>query len=235
MISLKAQSYSLLDLTHPLNPAAPTWSGTCGFEQRIIVDYPEACRVQEITMNAGTGTHIDAPLHFIPGAKSVADIAIEELIVPLCVVNVSKKVHADYYITAQDITEYEQHHGEIEADSFVIGHTGWDQRWHNPQLYRNPDPTGQMHFPGFTAEAAELLLARKIKGIGIDSLSPDCLDLKFPVHYLILGAGKYIIENLTQCQKLPPKGAFGIFLPIKTTGGTEGVMRAVALIPCPSI
>ncbi len=231
MLEFSAPYYHIIDLTHTLNPEVPTWNGTCDFKQSIFLDYDEVCRVQNIELNAGTGTHIDAPSHFIRGGKSSADLPIEDLIAPICVVNVTKKIHADYYISVQDIEDYEQSYGLIEPGSVVIGYTGWDKYWYDPQKYRNPDQDGQMHFPGFSKEAAALLLDRDIRGIGIDTLSPDCLDLNFPVHKLILGASKYILENLTQCKKLPPKGAYGIFLPIKTAGGTEAVMRAAALVP----
>jgi kynurenine formamidase len=223
--------FKTVDLTHTLSPKAPTWSGSCGFQDRVIVDYPEACRVQAIEMNAGTGTHLDAPSHFIPGAKSIAELPLEDFMAPLCVIDVSHKAHADYYLSTQDLIDFEKRYGKIPADSWVIGCTGWDRYWQDPQRYRNADAEGQMHFPGFSPEAAEYLLERRIKGLGIDSLSPDCLDLSFPVHYLILGAGKSIAENLSHCQNLPPLGAYGLFLPIKTENGTEAVMRACALIP----
>jgi kynurenine formamidase len=224
-------SFKLLDLTHTLNSAAPTWSGNCGFNHHVIVDYPEACRVQSIEMNAGTGTHIDAPAHFIPGAKGAAEIALEDLFAPIFLIDVSEKVHADYYIDCEDILAFEKQYGKIAAGSLVIGYTGWDQYWHDPKKFRNPDETGQMHFPGFSARSAELLLERNIAGLAVDSLSPDCLDLNFPVHYAILGAGKYIVENLANCRFLPPIGAYSIILPIKTEEGTEAVARAVALLP----
>lgn len=225
------QDFKIVDLTHTLTPTVPTWSGTCGFEHRVIVDYPEACRVQAVEMNAGTGTHIDAPSHFIPNAKSAADIPVEEFIAPIFMVDVSAKAHADYYITTDDILEFEKKHGKIAPQSLVIGYTGWDQYWFDAKKFRNPDETGQMHFPGFSPEAAELLLERDIVGLAVDSLSPDCLDLNFPVHYAILGAGKYIVENLANCKLLPPVGAYGIILPIKTEGGTEALTRAIALVP----
>ena len=223
--------FKLVDLTHTLSSQAPTWEGSCGFAHRVIVDYPEACRVQEITMNAGTGTHLDAPSHFIQGAASSADISLEACIAPLFVVDVSQKVHADYYISVADLQEFEARFGLIAKDSWVIGCTGWDRYWQDAALYRRADSQGQMHFPGFSKEAAAYLLERRIKGLGIDSLSPDCLDLSFPVHYAFLGAGKPIAENLTNCQALPPIGAFGFFLPIKTLEGTEAPMRAFALLP----
>lgn len=223
--------FKIVDLTHTLDSLAPTWSGNCGYEHRVIVDYPEACRVQSIEMNAGTGTHIDAPSHFIPGALSVADIPIEQFIAPIYMIDVSAKAHADYYITCEDVIQFEKQYGKIKPGGLVIGYTGWDQYWHDANKFRNPDETGQMHFPGFSGESAELLLERNIVGLAVDSLSPDCLDLNFPVHYSILGAGKYIVENLANCKLLSPVGSYSIILPIKTRDGTEAVSRAIGLIP----
>src|SRR2546423_1157486 len=136
--------FKLVDLTHPLNPLVPTWSGDCGYKHTVIVDYPEVCRVQTIEMNAGTGTHLDAPSHFIPGAKNIADISIEDLIVPIVIMDVTHKAHADYYISANDIAEYEKEYGKIQAKSLVIGRTGWDRFWHDTRQYRNPDKNEQM-------------------------------------------------------------------------------------------
>ncbi len=223
--------FNFIDLTHTLDSSVPTWSGNCGYNHQIIVDYPEACRVQAIEMNAGTGTHIDAPSHFIPGAKSAADIPLEELIAPVFLIDVSAKAHADYYISCDDILAFEKRYGKITPGSLVVGYTGWDQYWQDAKKFRNPDESGQMHFPGFAAESAELLLERNIAGLAIDSLSPDCLDLTFPVHYAILGAGKYIVENLANCKYLPATGAFSIILPVKTRDGTEAIARAIGLVP----
>jgi kynurenine formamidase len=225
-----ALHFEVLDLTHTLTPEVPTWNGTCDFKQRVIVDYAEACRVQEICLNAGTGTHLDAPLHFIPEGASVADMPLENFMVPLCVIKVTEKVHADYYADVDVIEAFEQQNGRIPAGALVIFHTGWDQHWSSPERYRGVDAQGQMHFPGITEAAAQALVERDVAGLGIDTLSPDCLNLNFPVHYRMLGAGKYIVENLTHCERLPAIGSYGLFLPLKTAGGTESVIRACALV-----
>ncbi len=224
--------YRLLDLTHFLNSSVPTWEGYCGFQHHVLLDYNNGCRVQSVHMRSGPGTHIDAPAHFIPDGMDVADIPLEELIAPLCVIDVSKKAHADYYITRDDILEFERRHGKIIGKSLVVGYTGWDRYWQT-EKFRNVDVNGQMHFPGFSPESAKYLLEKNIVGIGIDTLSPDCLDLTFPVHHLILGAGKYIIENLANCSQLPVIGSYAMVLPLKAQGITESPVRAVGLIPTP--
>jgi kynurenine formamidase len=127
------------------------------------------------------------------------------------------------------VQTYEKKYGVIPQGSIVIANTGWNRFWVNAKAYRNEDAHGQMHFPAFSAQAAKLLVTREIAGIAIDTLSPDCLDRNFPVHNIILGAGKFIIENIGDCSQLPPDGSYLIALPLKIEGVTEAPMRIVAL------
>jgi len=220
----------LIDLTHTLNASVPTWNGSCGFEQALKMDYEQGCRVQAIKMHAGVGTHMDAPSHFIRDGLSVADIPLENLIVPVCVLDVSNKCHPLYMISEADILAYEKTFQQIPEKCLVIAYTGWDKYWQTPSKYRNQNKNGHMEFPGFSKKAAEMLVERNVAGIGIDTLSPDGSDMTFPVHHTILGSGGYIIENLTQCNQLPPMGAYVITLPLKAENGTESAIRAVGLV-----
>lgn len=220
----------IIDLTHILNGDIPTWNGTCGFHSEIKMDYPKGCRVQQYKMHAGVGTHMDAPSHFYKDGKHIADMPLEQLIVPGHVIDVTQRRAPDLLISPADLKVYEERHGKIEKNSLVIGYTGWGAFWDDTSRYRNPDTSGKMHFPGFSKEAAQFLLERDIAGLGIDTLSPDGSNQGFPVHELILGAGKYILENLTNLDKLPPKGALCFALPIKVDQGTEAAVRAVALL-----
>lgn len=221
--------YQFIDLTHTLNPHVPTWNGSCGFEQSIKMDYEQGCRVQAVKMHAGVGTHMDAPSHFIPGGKSISDIPIENLIVPACVIDVSMQASENYMVSEKDLSSYEKTFTKIPKNSLVIFYTGWSKHWHEPSKYRNPDQNGVVRFPGVSAKVAEILMEREIAGIGIDTLSPDGSDMSFPVHHIILGAGRYIIENLCHCEKLPPQGSYVIALPLKVQEGTESAMRVVGI------
>lgn len=205
----------------------PTWEGGCGFCLETTQD-DETFRLQHITMQAGVGTHMDAPSHLFPNTLSIDEIPLENLISPICVIDVSKQATADYTISTNDIRTYETAYGRIQG--LVIGYTGWDRFWPNPEAYRNVDSQGQRRFPSFSKEAAELLLSREIAGIAIDTLSPDC-NPHFPVHRLILGAGKYIIENIANASLLPPKGAHALSLPLFIQGGSEAPTRVLGLIP----
>lgn len=223
--------FRIVDLTHPLTPQIPTWNGSCGFCLEIKKDYDRMFRVQKMSMHAGVGTHMDAPSHRIEGGLSIADIPLEQLIVPACVLDVSARADADYEISVEDIENYEKANGVIPKNSLVIGYTGWEQFWSDSSSYRNLDAEGKMHFPAFSGKAAEFLLKREIAGIAIDTLSPDCKDQSYPVHKHILGAGKYIIENISNCSQIPPKGCYAIVLPLRAEETTESPIRAIALVP----
>lgn len=224
------KNFKLVDLTHSLSSLVPTWGGSCGFCLETTEDYNQGFRVQQMEMIAGIGTHMDAPSHRIRGGRSISDIPLEQLIVPVCILDVSERAVADYEISVKDIEDYEEVHGLIENNSLVIAFTGWNRFWMDAAAYRNCDANGQMHFPAFSAQAAELLLKRNISGIAIDTLSPDCLDNAFTVHQLILGAGKYIIENIADCSQIPPKGSFAIAFPLRSESA-ESPIRIIGLVP----
>lgn len=222
--------FQIIDLTHTLMPDIPIWDGVCGFQHTIVADYDgdlskTQFRVQQLIMQAGIGTHIDAPSHCIAGAKSVADIPLTELIAPCIVINIAASAHANYSLSLCDINAFESQYGTIPAGSFVIVYTGWDKYWHSPALYKN-----NYVFPSVTAEAAMLLLQRNIVGLGIDTLSPDRPESKFAVHQILLTAGKYIVENIANAANLPPTGAYSLALPIKAAQVTEAPMRLIALL-----
>lgn len=222
----------LLDLTHTLDDSVPTWSGSCGFHYEVKMDYDQGVRVLSYKMHAGVGTHMDAPTHFFREGKNIADIELDALLAPLCVINVSNKRSPELFIQPEDILEFEKEFGQIPSNGFVAGFTGWQEFWGDPLKYRNPDKEGKKRFPGFSKEAAELLMEREIAGIGIDTLSPDgSNDEDFPVHRIILGGGRYIVENLVNLDKAPPRGALAILLPLKIKAGTESAIRAVCVLP----
>lgn len=219
---------SFIDLTHALSPSIPNWDGGCGFQHTVTTEYYDCTgdtkfRVQKLEMAAGIGTHIDAPAHCISGATDIANIPLEQLIAPCVMIDVSKKAHESYRVTIDDIFEFESNYGEISKGSFIIIRTGWDKFWNDPSKYRN-----NLLFPTISLEAATLLLERDMVGLGIDTLSPDNETDGFSVHRLVLGTGKYIIENIANAGALPPVGAHTFALPLKIQDGTESPIRLIA-------
>jgi len=227
---LFGKNKKLIDLTHSLTETIPNWTMECGFKKTIVRDYQDCAanevkfKVQKIECFSGIGTHIDAPAHCIPHGKSIAEIPLAHLFAPCVVIDVSKIMYARYCVSAEDIHAFEKRYGVIQNDAFVMVYTGWSQYWTNPIRYRN-----DLVFPSISLEAAELLLQRNIVGLGIDTLSPDCGNSDFPVHQAILGAGKYIIENIAYADQMPAVGGYIIALPLKIEEGTESPVRLIGL------
>lgn len=227
--TLNLKDFIFIDLTHNLMPDIPSWNGRCGFQHNIRGDYdlsaPFKVRTYKINMQAGMGTHMDAPAHCIPGGKCISDLDLNECISPCVVINVSEQSHERYSLNQQDLETFESQHGNIPPGCFVIIYTGWEKHWNDPKKYHNNHV-----FPSVSKEAASLLLDRQIVGLGIDTLSPDRPEDGFPVHQLILGEGKFIIENVANACKLPPMGAYSLALPMKIQGGTEAPLRLVGVM-----
>ena len=216
------------DLTHTLNPDVPHWNGTCGFEHTIEPSC-EGCtdptiRVMKIAMQAGIGTHIDAPNHFFENQLDVSSLLLKDLITPCIVLDVSQSAHATYSVEPETILSFEKIYGKIPSNSLVIIRTGWDKYWHDTKAYRN-----DLIFPSVSMAAGELLLERKVAGLGIDTLSPDRGDSQFPIHKMFLGENKYLLENLANTHTLPARGAMTFALPMKVEAGTEAPVRVVAV------
>src|SRR6266513_2914527 len=139
---------------------------------------------------------------------------------------------ADYQLGAARVEAWEKGHGRIPEQAIVLLRTGWASRWPDVRKYRNQDEKGKMHFPGFSAEAAKLLIERKVSGLGCDTLSVDHgASSDYSVHHLALGAGLYQLENLADLSELPEPAAFLIVAPIKLEGGSGGPVRVFALLP----
>jgi len=219
--------YKIIDLTHTLDENIPHWDEGCGFKQDNIIDYADCnteiqFRVQQIKMQAGIGTHIDAPAHCSPHGIYINEIPLQDLIAPCVVIDVSMFAHSKYTVSLNDVKSFEQINTPINSNSLVFFRTGWEKYWDTPEQYRN-----HYLFPSISKDVAEYLLERGIKGIGIDTLSPDRPEDGFPVHKILLGNGKYIIENVANLKNMPIIGGFICALPLKTKGGTEAPVRLV--------
>jgi len=179
------------------------------------------------------GTHLDAPVHFPPGKTPVDEIPPKQFFGMAAVFDVRAEAaaDADYQLPPARMREWEERHGQIPAGAIALLRTGWSSRWPDVKSYRNQDEAGYMHFPGFSPEAVELLIERKVNGIGCDTMSVDCgASQDYAVHHLALGAGLYHLENLADLSELPESGAFLVVAPIKLEGGSGGPVRVFALL-----
>lgn len=219
-----------VDLTHSLSSGIPQWDSSCGFQKFISLNYEECdaevkFQVNRLEMVSGIGTHIDAPSHCIKNAKTIDQIPLNQLIANCYVINVSNKADENYKISVNDICDFESRYENIRTDSIVLFYTGWSKFWEDIIKYRN-----NLQFPSISKEAAELLLERKVAGLGIDTLSPDCANSEFPVHQIFLSNDKIIIENIANAWLLPSVGTVLFALPMKIKDGTEAPLRLIAMI-----
>ena len=234
-ISLPAKA-KVIDLTQLVSTKAPSYDGKAGeFKYTTLSSIAkDGYASGEFCTHEHIGTHMDAPVHFLEGGKTIAQLDPGTLILPIVIIDVraESKKNPDYVLTVEKIEELEKKI-KLTDGAAILLLTGWDKRYFVDGEYRNADSKGVMHFPGFSKEAARYLIDHHhIRALGIDTLSIDYGPSEdFPVHKLVLGKGLFMIENLTNLEQLPTTGATGIFAPLKIEGGTGSPARALALIP----
>ncbi len=183
------------------------------------------------------GTHIDSPIHFGEGQATTDAIPLAKLTGPGVVIDISRacSANADYRLSAADVAAWEKAHGPIPRGAIVLVRTGWSARWPDRLKYMGsdkPGDTANLHFPGVSAEAAQVLVLRGVDGVGIDTASLDHGPSKdFRAHQVLNGAGVYGLENVANLEKVPVTGSTILALPIKIRGGSGGPVRIIAILP----
>jgi len=235
LAGIASRQTRVVDLTYAINDHLPPWPGDSRpFEVRTNATMEkDGYFTRRFAMLEHYGTHLDAPAHFVAGQAHVDQIPPEKLFGPAVVIDVREeaKRNADYRLHPARVERWEKQHGKIPAGAIVLLRTGWAARWPDIARYRNMDAGGTMHFPGFSVEAVKLLIARKVSGLGIDTLSIDYGAAKdFRAHKASHAAGHYHLENLADLSALPEAGAFLIVAPIKLEGGSGGPVRVFAIL-----
>ncbi len=225
----------VIDLTQPLYNGMPYWPGTEPIEIERLADYDKGYRMHRFSMWENIGTHVDSPSHFAAGQgkRTIDQLKPEDLILPLVMIDVrsSARQNDDYMLSVADIESWEKLNGKIEPGTLVLMNTGWSSKFANPAAYVNQDADGVLHFPGFSVEAARLLVKRNVAGIGIDTMSLDPgNDLSFPVHNIMLAANKFQVENMTNLNLLPAKGAVAFIGVLPVRDGSQAQARILAVI-----
>lgn len=247
-VSLASGGTRIVDLTHTLDPdfpviILPPEFGQCArFRMEEVSAYDHrgpAWKWHNISMSEHTGTHFDAPIHWISG-RDVPNGAVDEInpsvfVGPVVVIDCSDGAARDddFELTPEIITAWEQTYGRIPRDSWVLMRSDWSKR--SGIDYLNMAEDGP-HSPGPVPEAVELLLARGIRGFGTETVGTDAgqgmhYTPPYPAHYLLHGAGKFGLQCLCNLDLLPPTGAILIAAPLKIKGGTGSPLRVLALVP----
>jgi kynurenine formamidase len=227
----------VVDLTHSLSeetPYIPVPGITFPFKKtRIATVSKNGVAAYRWEIHEHLGTQIDAPSHFFDDALSLERLPVASLVVPLVVIDVSKRAasNADTSVTVADIEAWEQRHGRIPSQAGVFMTSGWGARIGDAKAFVNGDASGAMHFPGFSAEAATFLArSRDVAGIGVDTLSLDPgLDTTYAAHKAWLATGKWGVELVANLSAVPPSGATVFVGASKVTGATGGPVRLIAV------
>lgn len=235
---LFAGKLNVVDLTYPINEKNAYWPAANyePFRLRTIATLEkDGVLSKAFSMPEHLGTHLDAPSHFERGQKSVDQIDPRDLFAPGVMIDASSEaaLDDDFLLAPAHLEAWEKVHGRIPAGAVVLLRTGWGRHWGNVTRYQNKDVQGRLHFPGYSAEAAKFLVEkRKVRGVGIDTLSIDRgLSKDFAVHHMVNAAGRYGLENVAHMDKLPPRGFSLVVAPIKIETGSGGPARVLAILP----
>lgn len=222
----------VIDLTHVFDEAFPTFDGVPGIAYEEAVNFDASgYQLWKLTIFEHSGTHIDAPLHFSKDGTSVAELAPETLICPLCVIDITGKAaeEPNAMVEAHDVEAWISLNGDIPAGACVAMNSGWASRLGAPD-YRNA-PDGAFAFPGFGKSATDMLAEMGVAAIGVDTLSLDPGNsADFAVHNSWLPGGRYGIENLANLGEVPAKGATIFVGAPKHARGTGGPARVLAVL-----
>jgi len=226
---------AVLDLTHIITPELPVWPGNEPFSAETVKDYAtDGFYAQSVSLWEHTGTHIDAPAHFVEGMPTAELLPPEMLVAPLAVLDIAARAadDPDAAVAVEDIEAWEATNGPLPEGAFVAMHSGWATKIDDAEAFINMDDAGVMHFPGFSPEAATFLIEqRSIVGIGVDTLSQDPGNsTDFGTHVAILGAGRYGVEGLANLDQAPAAGATVITGAPKHANASGGPSRVLALL-----
>ena len=186
-----------------------------------------------------TGTHLDAPNHWVTGrtGSDVADIPLSRLLRPVVVLDFSAECAADpdFLLEVDHVRAWEAEHGALPDGGWMIFRTGWDARSDSQERFINADETGP-HTPGMSPACAQWVAQEApVIGVGVETVGTDAgaahsFDPAFPCHSFLMGSGKYGLTQLQNVAQLPATGAVLMVGPLPIVTGSGSPARAVALV-----
>ncbi|HME87841.1 MAG TPA: cyclase family protein [Chthoniobacterales bacterium] len=234
-----------VDLTHEFEPGIPHWPGFPNETRKTIYWYDK----QSDTVGAGFfselfthvgqwGTHVDPPAHFIKGSRTVDQIELKEMLLPLAVVDVHNECakNPDYVLSMERLQKWEADHGLIPAGAFVAMRTDWSKRWPDAAKMANKDSRGVAHYPGWSLPALKFLYEeRKITASGHETTDTDpgiaTTKDDYSLETYILRTNHYQIELLANLDQVPESGAIVVVSFPKPKGGSGFPARVFAILP----
>ncbi|WP_419941408.1 cyclase family protein [Candidatus Palauibacter sp.] len=247
---LNAGTVRVVDLTIPLGPDTvvidlpPMFAPSKGVTIERISRYDDdgpAWYWNNLTLGEHTGTHFDAPIHWVTGKDcpngTTDTIPPRKFVGPACVIDVEAEVEADldFLLTPAALEAWEAEHGRVPEGAWVFLRTGWSRR-DGKEAFLNAAEDGP-HSPGFHQETSALLAHdRAVLGVGVETVGTDAgqagtFDPPFPNHGTMHGAGRFGLASLCNLDQLPPTGAVAIAAPLKIVEGSGSPLRVIALVP----
>ena len=223
---------NLQDLTHVFTEGFPVFSFDPPTKETLVTIPTGGFYSQKWTFGEHSGTHMDAPGHFVLGGRLSPEITPQELIVPIVVVDVTERAQHDpnTMVTVDDLRAFEHRYGRIPDRALVCMNSGWAQKIGDPLAFKGGAAFPGYNFPGWSAEAALWLVEnRNVTGIGVDTLSLDPGNSStFPVHVNFLATDHYGLENVNNLDRIPPRGAQVYVGLITWEEGSGGPCRLLA-------
>src|SRR5262245_14960669 len=242
--ALAGGTVEVIDLTAPLSAQTPILSLPEPLGQTERFGLTEISRYDErgpawywnnLTTGEHTGTHFDAPIHWVTGrdGADVAQVPPARLLAPAVVLDCTAQAQADpdFLLEVDHVRAFESAHGSLPAGGWLLYRTGWDARSHDEAQFINGGRT-----PGISIECSRWLAEEApIQGVGVETVGTDAgaahsFTPPFPCHSHLLGNDKYGLTQLQNLAKLPPLGAVLIVGPLPIVRGSGSPCRTLALV-----
>ena len=246
--ALEAGAVEVVDLSHPLSERTPMIKlppgvpEAPGFTLHEITSYEYSGAATYWNWFEGSehmGTHFDAPVHWITGrdGNDTSQVAGSELIGPAVVIDRTAEVEVDpdYLLTLAEVQAFADEHGLPEG-GWLLYRTGWERHQPDRDAFVRMDERGA-HWPGVEPGCARWIAQETaLRGFGVEQVGTDAglayeFDPPYPMHYYLLGAGKYGLASLANLGRLPTTGAVVIAAPLRIVRGSGSPARVYALVP----
>ncbi|SEO83226.1 cyclase family protein [Trujillonella endophytica] len=246
--ALASGSVEVVDLTAPLSAETPVIALPPQFAQTARFELEELSRYDDrgpawywnnFRTGEHTGTHFDAPNHWVTGrdGDDVASVPVRRLVAPVAVLDFSARVaqDPDFLLEVEHVREWEATHGPLPQGGWLFYRTGWDARSASQEDFLNADETGP-HTPGISPACARWLAEdAPVLGLGVETVGTDAgaahsFEPPFPCHAALMGSGKYGLTQLQNLDRLPPTGAVVVAAPLPIVSGSGSPARVLALV-----
>jgi len=238
-IARTLQARRWVDLTHPFDVDIPHWKGFEPMTRRVIYDYDKDGFRAELFCHVGQwGTHVDPPAHFHRAARTADRIPVQQMLLPLAVIDVHREVEKDpdHVLSLGEVKAWEKRHGPVPRGAFVAMRTDWSRRWPDQAAMQNVDAQGVAHYPGWTMEALRYLYeVRRITASGHETTDTDpglaTTKDDYSLESYLLGTDHYQIELLANLDQVPETGALVSVTWPDVKDGTGFPARVFAILP----